>query len=161
MQDTYSSNRIILQKLTVADALPFYTLYTYRKERTDFTENPFRKDERPAAFTERIIALCECIFTVRIKEKPEQIIGDCALHDWDPATGEIEIGGSLFPEFWGLGLMHAAFELLIGIAKNEFLAKAIIGKTNVDNRNAIRLVQKMGFQKDRVSGNGIIMRKQL
>jgi len=52
-------------------------------------------------FTRRIISLCEFIFTIRSKENPDRIVGDCALHHWNKETNEIVIGGSLYPEYWG------------------------------------------------------------
>lgn len=105
----------------------------------------FLPDESPAAFTKRIISLCEFIFIVRPTDHPGFIIGDCALHHWNKATNEIETGGTLLKEYWGKGFMQAAFELLTAIAKEERGVGALIAKTQTANKRAVRFAEKTGF----------------
>jgi [ribosomal protein S5]-alanine N-acetyltransferase len=155
----YSNNKIILEQLTKNDADFFYEIYSHPQLTVNFDESPFLLNETPIEFTERIISLCEFIFTIRPIENPNLLIGDCALHHWNKDTNEIVIGGSLFPEYWGKGLMQSAFELLTEIAKQDLGVKTLLGPTK--NHKAIRLVEKMGFKKHQVDENDTIMRKEL
>jgi ribosomal-protein-alanine N-acetyltransferase len=85
----YSNDTVVLRTLTVADAYIFYNLYSLPKVTVNFDENPFLENEQPIEFTERIIAACERIFTIRLKADPGKIIGDCALHSWNKKTQEM------------------------------------------------------------------------
>ncbi|MCW3465047.1 GNAT family N-acetyltransferase [Chitinophaga nivalis] len=154
-----TAGEIILEPLTIADAAGFYALYTVREK--EATVSPFLPEETPAAFTQRIIALCAYIFTIRLAAQPDVMIGDCALHDWNEQTGEIEIGGSLFPEYRGKGYMQAAFGLLETLAQQHFPVKRILGKTTPENRNAVRLVEKLGFVQVSADDTTVVMGKTL
>lgn len=105
----------------------------------NFDESLLLQNEAATEFTERIISLGEYIFTIRPTNKPNLIIGDCALHHWDKQNNEIVIGGSLFPEYWGKGFMQAAFELLTEIAKQKLGVKVLLGPTKTRNIKALRL----------------------
>lgn len=157
----YSNKKVKLEKLTENDADIFYEIYSHPQLTINFDESPFLANETPTEFTKRIISLCEFIFTIRLTENPDIIIGDCALHHWNKETNEIVIGGSLIPEYWGKGLMQSAFELLTMIAKQDLGIKTLLGPTKTRNHKAIRLVEKMGFEKHQVDGNDTIMRKEL
>lgn len=153
----YSKDKIILEQLTENDAEFFYDI----NSRLNFGDNPFLPGESPKEFTTRIISLCEFVFTIRLKDYPTIIVGECALHSWDKKTKEIEVGGSLYPDYWGKGLMQSAFDLLAAIAKQNLGAEILRGQTKTNNLAAIRLVEKMGFEKYRIDGDSIILRKRI
>ena len=79
----YSNDKVVLIKLTIENADFIYNLYSRPELVEHFDESPFVQDETPTEFTERIISLCECIFTIRSIDQPNLIIGDCALHHWN------------------------------------------------------------------------------
>lgn len=134
-----SNDKVLLHNLTVADADFFYKIYTHPALTVNFDESLLLQNEAATEFTERIISLGEYIFTIRPTNKPNLIIGDCALHHWDKQNNEIVIGGSLFPEYWGKGSMQAAFELLTEIAKQKLGVKVLLGPTKTRNIKALRL----------------------
>ena len=119
-----------------------------------FDEFPFLPNETPEQFTERILAACNFIWTIRSLAHPEVCIGECALHHWNQETKSIQIGGSLLPDYWGQGLMQAAFLLLMEVA-NNLGVKVMVGLTQTNNLKAIRLVEKMGFEQVEVE-NGVV-----
>lgn len=155
------NHKVILQPLTVNDADFFYSIYSHPLLTANFDESPFMENETAVEFTERIISVCEYIFTIRPAEDPQLLIGDCALHHWDKENNEIVIGGSLFPEFWGKGFMQSAFDMLTELAKDNLGVKTLLAPTKTRNHKAIRLVEKMGFVKHEVDNNDTIMRKEL
>jgi ribosomal-protein-alanine N-acetyltransferase len=157
----YHNKKIILQPLTEKDATFFYHLYTLPQLSVNFDESPFLPHETPVDFTNRIISVCQFIFTIRTREQPDLVIGDCALHHWNKDTSEIIIGGSLLPEYWGQGLMQSAFELLSELAKKQLGVKTLLGPTKVRNHKAIRLVEKMGFTRHDLGDGNTVMKKEL
>jgi len=152
-------DKVILVTLTEIDAHEFFELYKDKK--VNGGEEPFLPGEQPIEFTRRIISLCQAIFSIRLAESPEVLIGDCALHHWNQAKKEIEIGGSLYPEYWGKGYMQSAFTLLEKIAKEAYKVDKIIGKTKPDNRKAIKLVEKLGFKNVDERKTEVIMCKEI
>jgi ribosomal-protein-alanine N-acetyltransferase len=161
LSKTYRDNHVLLEPLTIRDAGFFYDIYSNPQLTVNFDESPFLPNETPIQFTERIISMCECIFTIRLIENPGLIVGDCALHHWNKAENEIIIGGSLFPEYWGKGLMQSAFKILTEIAKNELGVNTLLGPTKTRNLKAIRLVEKLGFVKYLSNDIDTIMRKEI
>lgn len=157
----HSTKTVILHELTVNDADIFYKIYSNPLIVKNFDENPFLQNETPAQYTERIISSCNYIYTIRPADNPNLIIGDCALHHWDNKKKEIFIGGSLFPEYWGLGYMKDAFGQLIKIAKQELRVNTILGQTKTRNTNAIRFVEKIGFKKHQSDEQNTTMRKEI
>jgi [ribosomal protein S5]-alanine N-acetyltransferase len=149
---------IVMRELRPADAAAFYGLYRrlYGKEGA-----PFAAEESPWQFTERILGVCTCIYTIRQTHRPDLIIGDCALHHWQEAAGEVEIGGSLLPEYWGQGIMRRAFALLTQLAKDELGALSLLARTETGNDNALRLAAKDGFVREREDGVTVVLRKYL
>ncbi|PWS26129.1 hypothetical protein DHW03_15135 [Pedobacter yonginense] len=157
----YNEEHIVLKPLTLSDAIAFSGIYRQLELKANFSESPFRPDETPEEFTKRVIDACEFIFTIRLKDKPESIIGDCALHHWNMELKEISIGGSLYPGYWGKGIMRFAFNLLVKIAKDDLGIKTIIGHTKTRNLRAIRVVEKMGFEKYHIDDSDTILRKEI
>ena len=49
------------------------------------------------------------------------------------------------PNYWGKGLMKQTFEFIIEIARKDMEINPVIAKTSTRNKQAIRLVEKLGF----------------
>lgn len=94
MDTVFSKSNIILKQLSNDDALMFYHLYHPE------AKNAGSRAKTPLEFTRHIIELCNEIYSIRLADHPNEIIGDCALHDWNAAKREIEIGGMLLPGYW-------------------------------------------------------------
>ncbi|MEN7548705.1 GNAT family N-acetyltransferase [Rapidithrix thailandica] len=159
--DILTNGNVLLKKMTEADANFQYNLYSQPELLKNYDELPVLEGESPQQFTKRIISACEYIWTVRLVDAPDKAIGDCALHHWDKDNAEILIGGALLPEYWGQGIMQTAFELLIGVAKENLKVKKMLGYTKTRNLKAIRLVEKMGFEKVSSDERDTVMQKRL
>lgn len=57
--------------------------------------------------------------------------------------------------------MKQAFELLIVFAKHALRVEQILGKTSPHNRQAIRLVEKLGFQSVGIVENEMVLNTKL
>lgn len=151
---------IILKEMSVKDSESFYRLYFEDKSAIqDQTTN--EEHMNPVQFTEHILSLCEELYSIRTVENEHIIIGDCALHHWNPEEKKIEIGGSLLPKYWGKGIMSAAFELLTGLAKEKYQVNVLVAKTEITNLKALKFAEKLGFQKMSNDGDVITLEKRI
>ncbi len=156
-----SNDKVVLFNLTGSNSDALHNIYTHPALSINFIDNPFLKNKSPIEVTKQIISVCEYIFTIRPIENPELIIGDCALHHWNRRSGEIFIGGSLLPDHWGKGYMPAAFQLLIKLAKEELEVTTLLAQTSSRNAKALRFAEKMGFIKDQINQDEVILRKKI
>jgi len=139
------TNRLLLSEITLNDTEAIYTIYSNPKVIEYYTDAPIAGEEDTVNFISRITSGDNIICSIRLKETPDIIIGDCALHDWNHDTNTVEIGGSLLPDYWGKGIIAEAFSALIDYAEKEMKVHTITAKTQRHNRQAIRAVKKLGF----------------
>ncbi|WP_367330676.1 GNAT family N-acetyltransferase [Sphingobacterium multivorum] len=151
---------IILKEMSVKDSESFYRLY-FEDESAIQDQTTNEEHMNPRQFTEHILSLCEELYSIRTVENEQIIIGDCALHHWNQDEKKIEIGGSLLPEYWGKGIMSAAFKLLIAVAKEKYQANVLVAKTEITNLKALKFAKKLGFQKISNEGDIIILEKRV
>lgn len=156
-----SDLRLELVPLTKNDANRYHELYTTLDALEVYNEKAILDRESPSEFTARILSYCVGIWTIRLTEEPDKIIGDCALHHWMQVKGEIEIGGTLFPDFWGRNMMQEAFSQLFTFAQQTLNVHTIIGITQANNSRATRMVLKLGFKITSRNENEIILKKKL
>ncbi len=142
---TIETKRLLLSEITLNDTEAMYAIYSNPKVIEYYTDAPLAGEEDAVNFISRITAGENIICGIHLKETPNTIIGDCALHDWNHDTNSVEIGGSLLPELWGKGIIAEAFQALINYAEKEMNVQTIIAKTNRQNKQAIRAIKKLGF----------------
>lgn len=155
-----SNKQLLLKRLTEKDAIAFHSLY-FQKDGQEGEKVESKENSRAFEFTENIISQCNDIFTIRTPVNPEKIIGDCALHHWNKQKNEIEIGGSLLPEYWGKGLMATAFLLLIPYAQQIYTINKDVANTTVENINALKFAKKLGFRIVGTMENNVLLEKDL
>ena len=152
---TLSDHRLILKVLTQGDAVQFHALYRYARQ------DAVGQHEDAGQFAQRIAAKCEMIWTIRLAQQPETIIGDCALHDWDASAREFAFGGSLLPEYQGQQVMGDAFSLVAAFARAGYGARSMICYTSPVNLRAIRFAEKQGFIRCHSTVDSVVLRKAL
>lgn len=157
----YNNSTIILNPATTNDSLFFYKLYSQPEVIKNYSKCPVNEGETAEQFAQRIILLCNFMYTIRLKDAPDLAIGDCAIHHWNKHKQRIYIGGSLLPAYWGKGYMQAAFDLLIETAVQELGVKLVFAETNVFNVKAIRLAEKLGFIEHKINEQTITMAKYI
>lgn len=152
---TLSDEWLNLCVLTHKDAEHFFDLYRRAPEKS------IKAGEEPEQFALRVAASSEMIWTIRLCHQPQVIIGDCALHGWDSEQGEIGFGGSLIPEYWGQGVMAAAFGLVTAFARDTYQVRTIRCTTTPSNRQALRFAEKLGFVSYHTAADTVILKKIL
>ncbi|MEH6308419.1 GNAT family N-acetyltransferase [Olivibacter sp. CPCC 100613] len=143
--DTLKVEPIVLRKLTIEDAEIFDNIYTRPDLFWKININDEIGNETAEEFTKRMLWLCKYIYTIRLRNEPEKVIGCCVLYNWNKKKKDIFFGGSLLPEYWGKGIMPTAFNQMVEMAKYCLGASFIKICINEDNQPATRMVEKLGF----------------
>lgn len=144
---------ILLNPLTIDAADEVFALFSNSKVISGYDNPPIEAEETAMVFTYRIIKGSNAIWRVSLTKKPQELIGICALHNYDANKRTIEIGGTLLPAYWNKNIMAIAFERIIKYAVVNFNLKKIGAKTSPTNIQAIRLVSKLGFVKSKITVN--------
>lgn len=142
---TLLSDRLLLTPLTAMEEAFIYILYSDPQILASYRQPPIPFKKESLQFIERITLPDNFVWLITLKATHEKL-GICALHHWDKNHSVLEIGGTLLPEFWGMGIMQEAFNSLIPFASTELNIKTIIAKTEPANKKAIHMALKMGFK---------------
>jgi len=76
-------------------------------------------------------------------------IGICGLLKRD-VLEDVDIGYALLPEFWSQGYAFESASAVMAYASEKLGAKRVLAVVNPDNQSSIRLLNKMGFQYERM-----------
>ena len=76
-------------------------------------------------------------------------IGICGLLKRD-VFEDVDIGYALLPEFWSQGYALESASAVMSYASAKLGLKRVVAVTNSDNQSSIRLLEKMGFQYERM-----------
>lgn len=76
-------------------------------------------------------------------------IGICGLLKRD-VLEDIDIGYALLPEFWSQGYAFESAAAVMAYASEKLGAKRVLAVVNPNNQSSIRLLDKMGFQYERM-----------
>lgn len=148
-------DNIFLQPLTIAFAKQVFALFSKPKVIECYDSPPIESGETEMVFTYRIIKGSNAIWQISLTKKPQQLIGICALHNYNANSKTIEIGSTLLPNYWNKNIMSTALQYIIKFSIHNYALKKIIAKTSPSNIQAIRLVSKLGFVKSKQSINQI------
>lgn len=155
------SHKIELKPLTIKDADAAYHLFSLKEVADFYDTKPIEHNESAMVFTYRIIKGSNYIWKVTRTKDAETLIGICALHKWDVTNKTIEIGGTLLPKWWNQNIMGTAFKEVIAFAAEKVGVNQILARTSPTNIQAIKLVEKLGFQRVNLSVNEIFLRLNL
>ena len=85
-----------------------------------------------------------------VETKPPCVpIGICGLLKRD-MLADVDIGYALLPEFWSQGYALESASAVMSYASEKPGLKRVVAVTNADNQSSIRLLEKMGFQYERM-----------
>jgi len=88
------------------------------------------------------------IYLTELKEEGGPI-GICGLVKRD-FLADVDIGFALLPGFWGQGYAYEAASAVMEYAKEALGLKRLVAITNPENHSSVRLLEKLGFQFDRM-----------
>jgi len=85
---------------------------------------------------------------VIIEKETHKIIGDLGVHFLDSENKQAEIGCTLNKDFQAKGYATESIKRVIDYLFKELNKHRIIASIDPDNKNSIRLVERIGFRKE-------------
>ena len=85
-----------------------------------------------------------------VRKQDNQLIGTCGYHKWDQRYFRAEIGYDLSPTHWGQGYMTEALDAVIQNGFGRMGLNRIDAVVYTANVRSLKLLQKLGFQKEGV-----------
>ena len=82
-----------------------------------------------------------------LKENP-RLIGTICLYNISIKSSTAELGYELHPFYQGKGIMHEAINTILEFGFGTMKLKSIMAVPSKDNRNSIRLLERVGFKVD-------------
>jgi ribosomal-protein-alanine N-acetyltransferase len=77
-----------------------------------------------------------------------EYLGSVCLWAWDQAHFRAEVGYELAPSHWGRGLVVEAMTPVIRFGWEQMKLHSLEGKVHPDNQGSIRVLEKLGFEKE-------------
>jgi [ribosomal protein S5]-alanine N-acetyltransferase len=83
------------------------------------------------------------------READQSFIGRCGFQIYE-ATKEVELAYTLLPQAWGNGYATEAGQACLEYAFNVLNWKRIVSRTRPSNTRSLRVMEKLGFQIEKV-----------
>jgi ribosomal-protein-alanine N-acetyltransferase len=149
------TERLVLRRMTLDD-LGFYFEHFSRKEVVE--GQGFPAPENMGAAKEELEMYCIKNFEqntgirwgITFKGR-KGLIGTCGVYKWVKEDGySAEMGYDLDPEYWGMGIMTEALEVIIRYAFETMRLHRIEVRVMPHNKRSMRLLKRLGFKKEGV-----------
>jgi len=75
-------------------------------------------------------------------------VGDVCLWSWDEASFRAEVGYELASSCWGRGLATEAMTPVVQLGWERMKLHSLEGRVHPENQGSIRVLEKLGFQKE-------------
>ena len=143
------TERLILKDLTLEDA-DVKNIFEYIKdiEVTKFMDIEPCKDLNEAKeFIRFHVEDSGCRWGLTVKES-NVFIGTCGFHQWDKKNSTAEIGYDIGKKYWGQGFMYETLQAALRFGFDSMELSKIIATIEVDNERSIKLVKRLGFNRE-------------
>jgi [ribosomal protein S5]-alanine N-acetyltransferase len=147
------TERLFLRRLTSADAEFIYHHFS------DPAVTQFLMDEPPLSEPVQAQGIIQFYQDpegkthnrwVIVCKQDNQLIGTCGYHKWDQRYFRAEIGYDLSPNSWGQGYMTEVLHAVIQNGFGRMGLNRIDALVYTENVRSMKLLQKLGFQKEGV-----------
>ncbi len=147
---TLTTERLLLRPLRDSDA-PEIFIQRSDERIIQYTAIPKALDINDAVnFIDRILDFAEkgeSIYWAICRKGEQKLIGTICLWHLDMEKTTAEIGYSLHPDFWGMGLTTEAVRAVVEFGFTAMGANVIEAYSNAQNLASIKLLEKTGFAK--------------
>lgn len=148
----FSSERLLLRKMTEADSDDVFTLRAEESVSRYIARTPYTTKEEADAFIAKINASINNnetgYWAICLKEKPASLIGTMCLWHIDAGNYRAEIGYELHPTYQRQGIMQEALPLLLNHAFTVMKFHTLEAVVNPGNIASIKLLEKKGFVRE-------------
>ena len=148
-----ATERLILRRLTAEDAAFILRLVNEPSWLRFIGDRGVRDldDARRYIFDGPVASYERQGFGLYLVERKEDraALGLCGLIKRE-ALEDVDIGFALLPEHWGKGYAGECAAAVLAQAREEFGLRRLIAITTPDNDSSIRVLEKLGFQFERM-----------
>ncbi len=144
-----STSRLLVRPLAESDLQLYLDLYT-NAETMVFVGEPLPQEKAINSFQSALRINAKTPFKRLFLTIVEQgrCAGLCAINQWNSETAQVEVGIMLLRPWHGQGYATEALAALIQRVQQEFHTAVIKGDLDPENKAAVQLVVKTGFQPD-------------
>ncbi len=141
--------RLLIRPLAEQDLQLYLDLYT-NAETMVFVGEPLLPEQAAHSFLVALRLNAKTPFKRLFLAITEQgrCAGLCAINQWNSETAQVEVGIILLQPWYGQGYATEALSALIQRVQRQFYAAVIKGDVDPENKAAVQLVLKTGFQPD-------------
>lgn len=147
MKTILETNRVLLRKFDISDAVNFYELNS-NPNVIKYTGNSAFKDVNEARkFLENYSDYQRNGYGrwAVINKSTNQFLGWCGLK-YDEDLDETDIGFRFFEHFWNQGFATESAKACIDYGFNELHLKTIVGRAMKENMASIKVLEKIGLK---------------
>lgn len=144
-----STSRLLIRPLAESDLQLYLDLYT-NAETMVFVGEPLPLEKAINSFQSALRINAKTPFKRLFLTIVEQgrCAGLCAINQWNSDTAQVEVGIMLLRPWHGQGYAMEALAALIQRVQQQFYTAVIKGDLDPENKAAVQLVVKTGFQPD-------------
>mgnify|MGYP001377402313 CR=1 FL=1 len=145
------SNRLLLRPISLDDKID---VFQYRSDKEvnkyqGWIPETIEDVEKFISKNPVKINVPETWFQLVIVEKESQkLIGDIGIHFFDKQNFQVELGCTLHKDFQNKGYATESLTMVIDFLFLELKKHRIIASIDPENKNSIRLVERIGFRKE-------------
>jgi RimJ/RimL family protein N-acetyltransferase len=144
-----TTSRLLIRPLAEQDLQLYLDLYT-NAETMVFVGEALQAEKAKNSFQIALRLNAKTSFKRLFLTIVEQgrCAGLCAINQWNSETAQVEVGIMLLRPWHGQGYATEALAALIQRVQQQFYAAVIKGDLDPENKAAVQLVIKTGFQPD-------------
>lgn len=143
------TERLIFKKMKVSDSSSLFKIWSDPEVTKFMNINSFTDESQAIQMIEMLDKLYQENKAIRYSIfhlESNQIIGSCGYNTLDFENSKAEIGYEISKEYWGKGFASEAILKLLDYAYNSLNFNRIEAKVEPENRNSIKLLEKLNFQ---------------
>ncbi len=160
---TMATDRLVLGPHEAADAPEAFRFYSSEQSLRfvprDFFCDPQEGVEKVLGFAEAFEEHSAIWWTFRVRVTGE-FVGYGGLFDISTEDHNAEVGYGIHPEYWGKGFASEAVRSIVDFGFEKLRLHRIFGLIDPDNGASMRVLEKLGFQKEGVLRDNAFARER-
>lgn len=145
------TKRLLLRQVQMEDALEILNMRQNKQVNRFIARNPMTDETDARLLAEKTRVAFEARSGIAwagiLRDRPG-IIGTCGFNKIDYLNNRAEIGGELAVDFWGKDLAFEAVTAICAFGFREMNLHTIEAIVSPENRGAVFLLEKLGFEKE-------------
>ena len=147
------TKRLILREINIEDAGSVYNLRSDARIAEFISRPPAKEIKEAEELIEKMIGAYQTKqaigwAAIRKNSSDKEMIGACGFNHIDYLNNRAEIGGEMAVNHWGKFFAIEAVKAIVDFGFETLKLHSIEAKVSPQNKSAIYLLEKLGFQKE-------------